>query len=281
MKQIRSLLLDMDGVLWHGERPLPGFVDFFATLRRLDIQFAMATNNASRTVDQYVSKFARFGVTIEPWQVLSSAETTGAYLAQEYSAETRVYVVGDDGLRHALRSRGFDVLNDHIQVTSRAEWFATVPQYQAELVVVGFTEHATFADFAAATYYINNGARFVGSNPDKTYPSEIGPLPGAGSFLAIVECATGVEPTVIGKPYRYIFDEAAKRLGGAPESIAMVGDRLETDIEGGYRAGMQTVLVLSGIATADDAAAYAHPPTYVFSDITALASALEAAQGSS
>lgn len=277
MKQIRNLILDMDGVLWHGDRPLPGLAAFFATLRRLGIGFAMATNNASRTVEQYVAKFARFGVTIEPWRILSSAETTATYLAHRYAPGTPAYVVGDDGLRHALRSRGFTVLNDVIPTDDKAAFYAGLEGHSAELVAVGFSPNAVFADFAAATYYINRGARFIGSNPDKTFPSEVGPLPGAGAFLALVETATGVEPTVIGKPYRHIFDEAVARLGGSAADTAMVGDRLQTDIAGGHAAGLTTILVLSGIASRADAEAFTPAPDIICADISELAAQLEAA----
>lgn len=280
MKHIENLILDMDGVLWRGESPLPGFVDFYATLRDLSIGFVMATNNASKTVAQYVEKFARLGVAIEPWQILSSAETTGETLAKAYPSGTSVYVVGDDGLREAFRSRGFVLLNDEIDGSSRAAWVKSMQTVSAELVAVGFTQKVTYPDFAAATLLINRGARFIGSNPDLTFPSEIGHLPGAGSLIAMVAAATGKTPTIMGKPYPAIFETALARLGSTTANTAMVGDRLETDIVGGADMGMSTILMLTGIATRESAASFTHPPTFICDGMPDLAQQLRASRES-
>lgn len=278
MKAIRNLILDMDGVVWRGMTPMPGLTDFFATLRRLNIGVVLATNNASRTVEQYVAKLAGFGVTVEPWQILTSAETTADHVAQHYPPATRIFVVGSDGLHHGLRARGFDVINPPNRQLSSMRVADLMPYLgAADLVVVGFTPLVNYADFAQATYYINNGARFIGSNPDVTFPSEIGPLPGAGALLALIETATGVTPEIIGKPARAIFEQALRRLGATADQTAMVGDRIATDIVGGRNAGLHTVLLLSGVTAPADLAASDVQPDYVFDDITALAAALQRA----
>jgi 4-nitrophenyl phosphatase len=262
LAHIKHLILDMDGVLWHGETPLPGFTPFFDTLNQQQIGFVLATNNASKTPAQYKAKLARFGVSVAEEQILTSAEATASYLSQSYAPGTAVFAVGGDGIQHALQTRGF-----HLLTIAEVQAGAT-----AELVVVGFWRDVTFDHFAAGTVCINRGARFIGTNPDATFPSEYGRLPGAGSFISLIQTATGVTPTIIGKPGPAIFQEAMHRLGGQPENTAMVGDRLNTDIAGGKAAGIQTILVLSGISTQADVAQNPHlQPDFTFSDIGELA----------
>lgn len=266
MEQIKNLIIDMDGVLWHGDTPLPGLADFFTTLHDLKINFVLATNNASKTPGQYVAKFSRFGIPIKEEQVLTSAEATASYLSEQYPAGTAVFVVGGDGIREGLSKRGFEILSVADVLDGRL----------AEAVVVGIWRGVTYDDFAAAAVCINHGAAFFGTNPDVNFPSEWGKLPGAGAFLALLQVTTNVEPTVIGKPGPIIFQDALKRLGSTRENTAMVGDRLNTDVAGGKAAGIHTILVLSGISTlADVAQANGLQPDYVFADINELAAKLK------
>ena len=266
----------MDGVLWLGMTPIMPLGELFTELDKLGINYALATNNASRTVEQYVEKFRKLGAEIEPWRILSSAETTGAYLANQYPNGSRVYVLGADGLRYALSSRGFDII-DLQRTDDLAEGVKILGAAgKADIVVVGFNPQATYGDFAAATYFVNKGARFIGSNPDMTYPTEIGVFPGAGSLINLVQGATGVTPTIIGKPFRYIYDEALKRLNGTPADTAMVGDRLNTDIAGAVNAGIPSIMVLSGISTREELAASDVQPDFVMDDVRALLELLKA-----
>ena len=260
MNHIQNLILDMDGVLWHGDTPMPGLAEFFARLRQLNIGFVLATNNAAKTPGQYAAKLARFGVEAPESAILTSSEATAEFLRGEYDEGTAVFVVGGTGLKEAVEKRGF----------RRLSVVDVMAGETAAIVTVGFYREATFPDFAAGTVCINKGARFIGTNPDPTFPSEYGPLPGAGAFLALIETATGVTPTVIGKPGPLIFQDAMRRLGGTPQNTAMVGDRLSTDIAGGIAAGIPTILVLSGITSHEDLADSDIQPDYVFADITEL-----------
>ncbi|MCA9993595.1 MAG: HAD-IIA family hydrolase [Anaerolineales bacterium] len=263
---LTALVLDMDGVLWRGETAMPGLADFFATLRRRQLNFMLATNNATKIATQYTEKLARFGVAVPPEQILTSAEATAGFLRQQYPAGARIFVVGEQGLHLALAAQGFELLPNNGRLD---------PTARADLVVVGFNRHATYTDMATAAYLIRQGARFIGTNPDKTFPSEIGPLPGAGSLLAFVETGSGQAPTIVGKPGRVLFDEAVRRLGTRPEQTAMVGDRLETDIAGGQNAGLRTILLLSGVTGREELARSPIHPDLVLADITALAAYLE------
>jgi 4-nitrophenyl phosphatase len=264
---IRNLILDMDGVLWHGETAMPGLVEMFDTMRRLGINHVLATNNASKTVEQYTAKLARFGVTIEPERILTSSLATAGYLRRRYPMETPVYIVGDAGLRQAMADYGFQ----SVQLQELPEVGDSV-----EVVVVGLTRHLTYGDLAAATLFIRRGAAFIGANPDRTYPSEYGELPGAGAILAFLEASTGRTPTVIGKPGTIMFDRALEQLNGRAAETAMVGDRIETDIVGARAAGLRTILLLSGVTTPQLLATSDVQPDVVLQDIAALAAYLEA-----
>jgi 4-nitrophenyl phosphatase len=265
MDTIKNLILDMDGVLWHGEIPMPGLADFFKTLRQHHIQFVMATNNASKTPQQYVEKLGRFGVPVSEDQIFTSAEATGDYLQRTYPAGVNAFVVGDVGLQTAVHKRNFKLLS--VEEVMGGE--------TAVVVVAGFNPNAAYPQMAAGALLIHKGADFIGTNPDLTFPSEYGPLPGAGSFLAFLQASTGVEPTVIGKPGPLIFKMAMEKLGGTPQNTAMVGDRLETDIAGGKAAGIQTILVLSGISQRDDVAqANGLQPNFIFADIREIANTI-------
>jgi 4-nitrophenyl phosphatase len=267
LAHINNLILDMDGVLWRGETPMPGLPDFFASLDKLNLGYVMATNNATKTVEQYTDKFQRFGVAITPERILTSAEATAAHLGEQYASGTPAYIVGDKGLHTAMSNREFEIVTaNDVEAGARPE-----------LVVLGFTPNAHYKDLAMATLVINNGAALVATNPDPSIPSELGPVPGAGALLAVLTTATGVEPRVIGKPGPLLFEHALKRLGAEKENTAMVGDRLTTDIAGAKSAGLWAILVLSGIAVEQDIAGTPYQPDFVFADINELSAELERA----
>lgn len=253
LQSITHLIVDMDGVLWRGDEPMPGLKTFFAFLHQHHIGFVLATNNSSRLPEQYVAKLARFGVEVPPQCVLTSAQAAAAYLADLAPPGTRVYAIGGKGVRQALERRGF-VLTDE----------------GAAYVVVGWDRHLTWDKLATAALLIHAGAGFIGTNPDVNYPTEQGPVPGNGAQLAALEATTGVAPVVVGKPEPWMYDEALRRMGARPETTAVIGDRLDTDIGGGVRAGLTTVLVLSGISTQADLAASPVKPDLVCADIEEL-----------
>lgn len=253
-----NLILDMDGVLWHGNTPVPGIVDFFETLNTLQISYVLATNNATKVSDDYTRRLASFGVDVHPSRILTSSETTASYLKQKSNAGAKVFVVGEQGLAKAIRDQGFELIEIDGLVSAET---------RADYVVAGMTSHVCYKQLASASYLINNGAAFIGTNPDVTFPTEIGPLPGAGSILAFLKTATNVSPVVVGKPNRIIFDEALRRLEGNSDDTLMVGDRLNTDIAGGHAAGLRTVLLLSGISKMADVADSPVQPDWIFTDL--------------
>lgn len=264
IETINHLILDMDGVLWRGETAIPGLGEFFDTLRDLEMGYILATNNATKTAEEYVKKLAKMGVSIKSERILTSAETTASYLASIYPQGTAIYVVGTESLQTALKAKGFKIiLADEVAAGK-----------QADLVVLGFTPQVVYKELAMGALLVAQGARFIGTNPDTTIPNELGPLPGAGSLLAVISTATGIEPTVIGKPGPLIFEEAMRRLGSQKGDTAMVGDRLGTDIAGANAAGIASIMVLTGISSRRDILETGIQPDFVFADISELAQAL-------
>jgi 4-nitrophenyl phosphatase len=259
LQHIRHLIIDMDGVLWRGKRPMEGLTDFFDFLRRHEIRFILATNNASRSRDDYVAQLARFGVAVRPEEVLPSCDATALYLRRIASPGARVLVIGEQALRAALAEAGFQVVDEE----------------HADFVVVGLDWGLTYEKLARAARAIWNGARFIGTNPDPVWPGEDGLYPGNGATLAFLERATGVAPVVVGKPEPLMFQIAMERMGAAPETTAVIGDQLPTDILGGKRAGLLTILVLSGATTLERLAESSIQPDLVFADIRSLTAAWE------
>lgn len=250
LREIHNLIIDMDGVLYRGNAPMPGLADFFAFMRERGIRFMLATNNSSRTPEEYVAKLAGMGVTVSPEDILTSGIATADYLTSIAPPGTRVYVIGAESLAETMREHGF-----------------VVSDQDAEFVVVGMDTQVTYDKLRRATLLIRAGARFIGTNPDKTFPSEEGIVPGNGAILAAIEAATGVAPLTIGKPEPTLFEMALKRMSADPVHTAVLGDRLETDILGGINAGLFTILVLSGVVTREELAASEVQPDLVLEDI--------------
>jgi 4-nitrophenyl phosphatase len=259
LQDIQGLVIDMDGVLWRGNSPLPGLIEFFDFMQTRSLPFILATNNATKTPAEFVQKLAGFGVTIGPEHILSSSLATAAYLKREHPPGSKVYVVGQEGLREAMRDAGFVLLEDASQ--------------PADVVVAGADFTLTYDKLKYATFLIRGGARFVGTNGDLTFPSEEGIAPGAGSILAALEAATGVKPPTVGKPERLMFDIAVEKMGITPEQTVMLGDRLETDILGGQRAGLKTILVTTGIDNEKTIPQKGIQPDAIFSGIAELVEA--------
>ncbi len=258
LQGIHHLIVDMDGVLWRGDKAMGGLKPFFSFLRRQEMPFILATNNSTRTPDQYVNKLAGFGVRVSVEKILTSSLVSAATLADIAPSGSRVFVIGEEGVRQALRDQGF-ILNGE----------------QAEYVVVGWDRDLSWEKLATASVLIHGGAGFLGTNPDVTFPTERGPLPGNGALLAALEASTGVEPLITGKPAPRMYEEALRRMDATPDTTAMIGDRLDTDIAGASRAGLKTILVLSGISTEEDLASSPVKPDVVCSDIHELVATWE------
>lgn len=268
---VSTFIIDMDGVLWHGDQPVPGLTEFFKILRERDYRFVLATNNASQTADQYVDKLARMGVAVNSGEILTSAMATALYLAQITNpANTRVFVIGEKGATQPLIERGF-TLTGLYEVDPPG---AVDRKVGADYVVCGMDRQINWDKLATASLNINAGAKFIGTNPDTSLPTERGFTHGNGAILAALQAATGVVPTIIGKPEPLMYQQAIGLLGVDPAETVAIGDRLETDILGAVRAGMRSLMVLSGVSSEEDLKTSDYGPDWVMEDIREITKAL-------
>lgn len=258
--QFKALIIDMDGVLWRGRTFLPGVVEFFASLRHRSIAFSLATNNSTVTPQDIVDRLAQINVEIKPQEVLTSSQATAAYLQSRFPVGTMIHAVGEAAVRDTLSRAGFKLID---------------AADGAEVVVIGFDREISWEKLTRAALAIQNGALFVGTNPDLSFPLEQGQAPGNGAFVTVIELTTGVKPIIIGKPEPRLYELAGERLGVPYNEILAIGDRLETDVLGAQRAGMATVLLLTGVTSPEAAAASEITPTWILEDLPALTQALE------
>ena len=233
---IKSLILDMDGVLWKDDAPIGNLTAIFDLIHVRGLNVVFATNNGTRTPEQYVKRLAGFGVRVEPWQVVTSSLGVAHMLSQKFSAGGPIFAIGEEGVMLALREKGFELLS-----VKEAE--------KAQAVVVGIDWGINFNKMCEAALLVRRGVPFFATNPDKTFPTPRGEIPGAGAWISVIVSATGIEPIYAGKPAPYLLELARERLGNSKEETLVVGDRLETDIAGGQVAGCPVALVLSGVTT--------------------------------
>jgi 4-nitrophenyl phosphatase len=248
---IKHLIIDMDGVLYLGDQPMPRLREFFAFLRERQISFILATNNSTRTPQEYVDKLAGMGVTVCPDEVLVSGQATARFLAREYPRGTRVHVFGMPALKQAMTDEGFILADEDVP-----------------LVVASMDRAVTYEKLKRAALLIRSGARFIATNLDPTNPSEEGLIPGTGSMIAALATASETRPQVIGKPEPIMYQLAMEQMGADPETTAAIGDRCDTDILGGKRAGITTICVLSGSSNRLEAEAF--EADMIFDDIAQL-----------
>ena len=258
LNNIKAIVSDMDGVLWRGNQPLPGMNALFDCFHQEKLPFALATNNSRKTPDDYIHKLASMGVRgIEQHHIVTSGTATASYLQAAYPSGTGLFVVGGDGLKQILVQAGFALVEE-----------------DAEAVVCGIDFDLTYSKMRTATLQIRRGARFIGTNPDVSFPSPAGLVPGAGSILALLQAASGIAPAIIGKPQRAMFEAVLRQLGTQPAETLMIGDRIGTDIQGAQALGFKTALVMTGVETKASLKASAVQPDCVFEGLPELVAAL-------
>jgi 4-nitrophenyl phosphatase len=257
---VRGLILDMDGVLWKDDAPIGDLPAVFNHIHALGLEVALATNNATKTAIEYAEKLHAFGVSVKPNRVVTSSEATADVLARAFPRRGAVFVVGENGIISALREKEFAIIVD--------------PEDERPVVAVvcGIDRTLNYQKLRSATLRIRAGAPFYGTNPDKTFPTPLGLVPGAGAILAALETATDVKPIIIGKPSPFMLELASKRMGLTKSDVLVVGDRLETDIAAGQSMGARTALLLSGVSSAAEAAAWTPKPDLIAKDLAELIS---------
>lgn len=262
LAQIRGVLLDVDGTLWRGRQPVPGLRALFAFMHARRIGYRIVTNSSLKPAHLFRERLATFDVTVDENAILTSADATGRYLARTLPAGAQVYVIGEAGLVSAVQQAGMAIVPD-----------ARGP---VAAVVVGGDRQLTYAKLKDAALLLQRGAQLIGTNPDLVVPTAGGMAPETGTTLAALTAATGVTPTVIGKPAPWLFVAALDQLGLTPQDALMVGDRLETDILGGQRAGLRTALVMTGVDGVEAIEAKQIKPDFTVTDLAALVDLLRA-----
>jgi 5'-nucleotidase len=230
-REIRSWLMDMDGVLVREDQAIPGADRFLARLRERGFPFRVLTNNSIYTPRDLVARLAASGLDVPEEVIWTSALATARFLEDQRPGGS-AFVIGESGLTTALHGAGY-----------------TLTDREPDYVVLGETRTYSFERITRAIRLISSGARFIATNPDPTGPSDAGPLPATGSVAALVSRATGVDPYFVGKPNPLMMRSALNAIDAHSESAAMIGDRMDTDIVSGLEAGMETILVLSGVTT--------------------------------
>jgi len=254
---IKALILDMDGVIWKSDAPIGDLVSTFKRIRERGLKFVFATNNGTKSPEEYQEKLAGLGVDVEAWQVVTSALGIAFMLAQKYPCGTKVFMIGGNGIRVALQEKGFEILS-----------VENAPEAQA--VVMGVDRDINFQKVAEAALLVRAGIPFYTTNTDRTFPTPRGEIPGSGAWLSVVTTATGVEPIAAGKPFPYMMELALERLGTKKEETLIVGDRLETDIAAGQAVGCPTAVVLSGVSTKEQAEVWRPKVDVIADDLVTL-----------
>jgi NagD protein len=256
-REIHSWLMDMDGVLVHEEDALPGAQAFIERLRELERPFLVLTNNSIYTRRDLAARLRASGLEVPEESIWTSALATAGFLEDQRPNGT-AFAIGEAGLTTALYQAGY-----------------TLTERNPDYVVLGETRTYSFERITQAIRLVVKGAKLIATNPDATGPTPDGPLPATGSVAALITRATGVEPYYVGKPNPLMMRSALNSLEAHSETTAMVGDRMDTDIVSGLEAGLETVLVLTGVSTRESAERHPYTPSRIVDSIADLVDELE------
>jgi len=251
-RPVDTWLTDMDGVLVHEEQAIPGAQEFVAALRASGKQFLVLTNNSIFTPRDLRARLAASGIDVPEESLWTSALATAKFLADQRPGGS-AFVVGEAGLLTAMHDVGFVMTDRH-------------PDY----VVLGETRTYSFESITRAIRLIENGARFIATNPDPSGPSPFGTLPATGSVAALISTATGRQPYYVGKPNPLMMRSALNRIDAHSETTIMVGDRMDTDIISGLEAGLRTVLVLTGSTRREQVETFPYRPSRIVDSVADL-----------
>jgi len=254
IKSKTGFIIDMDGVIYHGNKLLPGVTDFLAWLEESGKKYLFLTNSSERTPKELQEKLKRLGITVSEDHFYTSALATASFLSNQ-KPNGSAYIIGDAGLIHALYSVGYTVNNVN-------------PDY----VVVGDTHSYNFEKIELAVNLVIKGAKLIGTNPDVSGPVENGITPSTKALIAPIEIATGKKAYYIGKPNPLMMRSALKRLGVKREDAIVIGDRMDTDVRCGLESEIETLLVLSGITDRKGIDQFPYRPHYILNGIIDLVS---------
>ncbi len=251
-----GFLVDLDGVVWTGRELVPGAVETLEKLLRDGKEVCFVTNNPGKPASAYVERLREAGVPLADDRVVTAGEATAQLAAQAVEEDATAFVIGAPAFHETAAGAGLRLLEGE-------------EAREADVVIVSGHRDFDYGELLTATRAIQRGAALFATSHDPTMPYPGGPIPGTGAVLAAVETASGAQAEIGGKPEPHLFELARERVGGA-KRVAMVGDRLASDIEGGRRAGLAAILVLTGACTREEAEAADPPPDHVVDDLAAL-----------
>ncbi len=245
LKNINYFLFDMDGTLYLGNRLFEGTLAVLEKIQRTGRQFLLLTNNSSLSIADYCQKMSALGIPAGSDRIFSSASATILYLQQQ-NPHARLFLLATPGVEAEFTAAGFELTDK-----------------SPDFVVLTFDKTLTYAKVERACRLLRQGVPFIATHPDLVCPTDQGPIPDCGAMIRMITAATNVEPKIIGKPSRDMIAFALAKLHAQPNETAIVGDRLYTDMEMGFQAGLTTVLVLSGEASLPSAQAHSPKPDFI------------------
>jgi NagD protein len=257
---IKSWLMDMDGVLVREQDAIPGANEFLSRLRELGLPFLVLTNNSIYTQRDLTARLRRTGLDVPEESIWTSALATAQFLGDQRPGGT-AFVIGESGLTTAMHDHGY-----------------TMTERDPDYVVLGETRTYSFERITQAIRLVAAGSRFIATNPDNVGPTPDGPLPATGSVAALISRATGVDPYYVGKPNPLMMRSALNAIQAHSETTAMIGDRMDTDVVAGLEAGLETILVLSGVTTPGEAERYSYRPSKIVDSVADLVDGLDGAR---
>ncbi|AEC51772.1 hypothetical protein PNA2_0857 [Pyrococcus sp. NA2] len=254
-----AIVFDMDGVIYRGNSLIPGAKELIDYLKDKDIPFAFLTNNSTKTPEMYREKLAKLGIEVSSDKIITSGLATRLYM-ESHLSPGKIFVIGGEGLVEEMKKLGWGIVD--VENAKGGGW------REIKHVVVGLDPGLTYEKLKYGTLAIRNGATFIGTNPDTTFPGEEGIYPGAGSIIAALKASTEREPIIIGKPNEPMYEVIREMFQG--EEIWMVGDRLDTDIAFANRFGMKAIMVLTGVSSLEDIKKSEYKPDLVVPSVAEL-----------
>ncbi|ARI76689.1 TIGR01457 family HAD-type hydrolase [Halobacillus mangrovi] len=249
MKSYRGYFIDLDGTMYKGKEKIEGAAEFVESLKRKQLPFLFLTNNSSKTPEQIAEKLNHLGVQALKEEVFTSSLATATFISEQ-KLKAKVYVIGEEGLREAITQEGHQIVDEN-----------------ADFVVIGIDHEITYEKLAKACLNVRNGAEFLSTNSDIAIPTERGMMPGNGAITSVISVSTGVSPLFIGKPEAVIMKQALHLMGCDEQSALLVGDNYHTDILAGIQAGMDTLMVETGVSSFTDIEEIEKQPTYKYKDL--------------
>ncbi|WP_181349531.1 TIGR01457 family HAD-type hydrolase [Thalassobacillus sp. CUG 92003] len=250
MNRYKAMLIDLDGTMYRGTEAVEGAKEFIEYLRASHIPFLFVTNNSSKTPAQVAGKLRDLNISAHDSEIFTSSMATAKHIRDEHPG-ARVYAIGETGLYEALSNEGLTLTED-----------------APDIVVTGIDRQMTYDKFAKACVMIRKGAMFLSTNGDTSIPTDQGMLPGNGAFNAVISVSTGVTPQIIGKPESMIIDQALDVLNCPKDDVLLVGDNYHTDILAGINAGIDTLMVLTGVTQFNHLSDGRVQPTYVMNNLS-------------